>query len=184
MSPARRTGRLGGARGFTFIETTVVLLIIALGTALAVPMIEGGWESREVRRAARQLASTMHYCRGEAVATGQPQELVIDPLKNSIHTTGWGRWAVLTERAVIAQVRGGNDMGDGVVLYDGDSRLVHHLNPTASVVWQLADGDASVDQLATEIADELSLDLGSTREQVSGLVAELDALGLVEDGDG
>ena len=57
----------------------------------------------------------MHYCRGEAVATGRPQELVIDPLKNSIHTTGWGRWAVLTERAVIAEVRGGNDMGDGIV---------------------------------------------------------------------
>jgi PqqD family protein of HPr-rel-A system len=75
------------------------------------------------------------------------------------------------------------DMGDGVVLYDGESRLVHHLNPTASVVWQLADGDATVDQLAIEIAEELSLDLGSTREQVSGLVAELDALGLVEDGD-
>lgn len=75
------------------------------------------------------------------------------------------------------------DMGDGIVLYDGDSRLVHHLNPTASVVWQLADGDASVDQLATEIAEELSLDLADTTEQVSSLVAEFDALGLVEDGD-
>jgi PqqD family protein of HPr-rel-A system len=76
------------------------------------------------------------------------------------------------------------DMGDGVVLYDGDSRLVHHLNPTASLVWQLADGDASVDQLATEIAEELSLDLAETRQQISGLVAELDALGLVQAGDG
>jgi PqqD family protein of HPr-rel-A system len=73
------------------------------------------------------------------------------------------------------------DMGDGVVLYDGDSRLVHHMNPTASVVWQLADGHASVDQLATEIAEELSLDLGEIRHQVSSLVAELDALGLVDD---
>jgi general secretion pathway protein H len=111
----RDIGRHDRVRGFTFIEMTVVLLIIALGTALAVPMIEGGWDSREVRRAARQLASTMHYCRGEAVATGQPQELVIDPLKNSIHTTSWGRWATLTDRAVIAAVRGGNDLGDGVV---------------------------------------------------------------------
>ena len=34
------------------------------------PMIEGGFDSREVRRAARQIASTMHYCRGEAVAPG------------------------------------------------------------------------------------------------------------------
>jgi general secretion pathway protein H len=107
--------RRGAARGFTFVETTVVLLIIALGTVLAVPMIEGGFEAREVRRAARQIASTMHFCRGEAVSTGVPQELVIDPLANSIRTTGWGRWAVLTERAVIAEVLGGNAMGDGAV---------------------------------------------------------------------
>jgi general secretion pathway protein H len=109
VSAPRRT------RGFTFVETTVVLLIIALGTALAVPMIEGGMDAREVRRAARQIASTMHFCRGEAVTHGRPQELVIDPLRNGIHTTEWGRWAVLTERAVIADVQGGNDLGDGVV---------------------------------------------------------------------
>ena len=101
--------------GFTLIEMTAVLLIIALGTALAVPMIEGGMDSREVRRAARQIAATMHYCRGEAVALGRPQELVIDALRNSIHTTSRSRWAVLTDRAVIERVRGGNDLGDGVV---------------------------------------------------------------------
>jgi hypothetical protein len=57
----------------------------------------------------------MHYCRGEAVALGEPQEMVIDAGENSIHTTGWGRWAVLTDRAVIEDVRGGNVVGDGVV---------------------------------------------------------------------
>ena len=41
-------------RGFTLIEMTVVLLIIAIGLTLAVPLIEGGFDSREVRRAARQ----------------------------------------------------------------------------------------------------------------------------------
>jgi prepilin-type N-terminal cleavage/methylation domain-containing protein len=101
--------------GFTFVEMAVVLLIIALGSVLALPVIEGGFDSREVRRAARQIASTMHYCRGEAVALGEPQELVIDTLRNSIHTTGWGRWAVLTDRAVIEQVQGGTALGDGVV---------------------------------------------------------------------
>jgi len=101
--------------GFTLLEAVVVLIIIALGSALVVPMVEGGLEAREVRRAARQIASTMHYCRGEAVALGQPQELVIDALENSIHTTAWGRWAVLTDRAVIEDVRGGQALGDGVV---------------------------------------------------------------------
>ena len=111
----RARGVKDRASGFSFLEMTVVLLIIALGTVLVVPLVEGGFDSREVRRAARQIASTMHYCRGEAVAKGQPQELVIDPLRNSIQTGGGGRWAVLTERAVIEEVRGGTELGDGSV---------------------------------------------------------------------
>jgi len=106
---------VSGRRAFTLVEMVVVLIIIAIGSALVVPMIEGGFEAREVRRAARQIASTMHFCRGEAVALGQPQELVIDTVQNSIHTTAWGRWAVLTDRAVIEDVRGGQDFGEGVV---------------------------------------------------------------------
>src|SRR5947207_13618937 len=93
----------------------VVLVIIAFGSALVVPLVEGGYEGREVRRAARQIAATMHYCRGEAVALGQPQELVLDALENSIHTTGWGRWPVLTDRGVIEDVRGGQAFSQGGV---------------------------------------------------------------------
>jgi len=106
---------VSGRRAFTLVEMVVVLLIIAIGSVLVVPMVEGGFEAREVRRAARQIASTMHFCRGEAVALGQPQELVIDTVQNSIHTTAWGRWAVLTDRAVIEDVRGGQEFGEGVV---------------------------------------------------------------------
>jgi hypothetical protein len=71
---------------------TVVLIIIGIGLVLTVPLMEGGLEGREVRRAARQIAH-----------------------ENSIHTTGWSRWAVLTERAVIEQVHGGREFGEGVV---------------------------------------------------------------------
>jgi len=103
------------AAAFTLIEMVMVLLIIGLGSALVVPLVEGGFEAREVRRAARQIAGTMHFCRGEAVALGEPQELIIDPTQNSIHTTARKRWAVLTDRAVIDDVRGGQPLGDGVV---------------------------------------------------------------------
>ena len=101
------------ARGFTLIEMAMVLLIIAIGSALVVPMIEGGFDSREVRRAARQLAATMHYCRGEAVALGKPQELVIVQATNTIQTTG-GRSGVLSDRAVIEQIRGAYEPAPGV----------------------------------------------------------------------
>ena len=107
--------RARSSRGFTFVEMVVVLIIIAVGTALVVPMIEGGFDSREVRRAARQIAATMHHVRGEAVALGEPQELVIDPYENAIATTDWGRWAVLTDRAIIEKIEGGSDLGDGRV---------------------------------------------------------------------
>jgi general secretion pathway protein H len=101
--------------GFTLLESIMVLVIIGIAATLAIPMIEGGFDSREVRRAARQLASTMHYCRGEAVSLGAPQELVIDTYRNTIHTTNFERWAALTDRAVITDVHGGNSLGDGVV---------------------------------------------------------------------
>jgi general secretion pathway protein H len=100
-------------RGFTLIEMTVVLLIIAIGITLAVPLIEGGFDSREVRRAARQIAATMVHCRGEAVSKSAPQELIINPKRNTIATSDWGRWAELTDRAVIERVDGGADVGDG-----------------------------------------------------------------------
>ena len=102
-------------RGFTLIEMTVVLLIIAIGLTLAVPLIEGGFDSREVRRAARQIASTMVHCRVEAVSKAEPQGLVINPQRNMISTSDWGRWAVLTDRAFIERVDGGSMLGDGAV---------------------------------------------------------------------
>ena len=110
--PQRARVRRGG---FTLIEMTVVLVIAAIGITLAIPMIEAGTDSREVRRAARQLASTMHHCRTEALARSAPQELIIDAERNSIATSDWGRWAVLTDRAVIERVEGGRVLGDGSV---------------------------------------------------------------------
>jgi general secretion pathway protein H len=111
-------------RGFTLIEMTVVLLIIAIGITLAVPLIEGGFDSREVRRAARQIAATMVHCRGEAVSRSEPQEMIINPERNSIATTDWGRWAELTDRAVIERVDGGAEVGDGarqIIFYPNGS---------------------------------------------------------------
>jgi PqqD family protein of HPr-rel-A system len=73
------------------------------------------------------------------------------------------------------------DMGDGFILYNHDSSLVHHLNPTAAVVWQVLDGAATVERLAAEIADEYGLPVENVQMQITSLIAELDAMGLVED---
>ena len=73
------------------------------------------------------------------------------------------------------------DMGDGVILYDDGSRLVHHLSPSASIVWHVCDGTADEAELAAEIAEELGLDRAEVAEHVRGALEELFALGLVED---
>ncbi len=73
------------------------------------------------------------------------------------------------------------DMGDGLILYNHDSSLVHHLNPSAALVWQLCDGEATVGQLALDIAEEYELEASEVQEQVASVIAEFDALDLVED---
>jgi hypothetical protein len=70
-------------------------------------------------------------------------------------------------------------MGDGFILYDQSSNLVHHLNPTASIIWQLCDGTAAIGQLAGEIAEEFSRDYDVVFEEVATTVADLDGLKLV-----
>jgi PqqD family protein of HPr-rel-A system len=72
------------------------------------------------------------------------------------------------------------DMGDGVVLYDDASSLVHHLNPSASFVWHLVDGDATLDQLVIEISEELELESPAVLDLVRRAITELEALGLIE----
>ena len=73
------------------------------------------------------------------------------------------------------------DMGDGLILYNHDSSLVHHLNPSAALVWQLCDGLASVEDLARDIAEEYGLQGKEVEAQVASVIAEFDALDLVED---
>jgi PqqD family protein of HPr-rel-A system len=76
------------------------------------------------------------------------------------------------------------DMGDGIILYDDSSSLVHHLNPSASIIWQLFDGEADASTLATETSEELGFPLDQARADIAALITELEALGLVEDAAG
>jgi Tfp pilus assembly protein FimT len=93
----------------------VVLVIIGLSVAVVVPAIDAGLDSREVRRATRQIAATMHHMRTEAIATGRMRRMRINPNTNALETDDHSRWAVLTDRAIIERVDGGSLGGDGAV---------------------------------------------------------------------
>jgi hypothetical protein len=73
------------------------------------------------------------------------------------------------------------DMGDGLILYNHDGDLVHHLNPSAGIVWQLCDGDVTVGELGRDVAEEYGLDAEIVGRQIATVIAEFDTLGLVED---
>lgn len=73
------------------------------------------------------------------------------------------------------------DMGDGLILYNHDGDLVHHLNPSAGIVWQLCDGSASVSELGADVADTYGLDRDVVSAEVADVIAEFEALGLVDD---
>ena len=99
----------------SFIEIMIVLAIVAIGAALAIPAIDAGLDAREVRRAVRQIAATMNHLRMEAVSTGTMRRLRIDPRENAIETDDRSRWVVLSERALIERVDGGAITADGKV---------------------------------------------------------------------
>jgi len=107
--------RSAATRGFTFVEMMVVLAIIGMAAAVVVPAIDAGLDSREVRRATRQIAATMHYLRTEAMASGRMHRMRIKPSENTIEADDRSRWAVLTDRARIERVEGGAVSGDGTV---------------------------------------------------------------------
>ncbi|MFN8543062.1 MAG: prepilin-type N-terminal cleavage/methylation domain-containing protein [Candidatus Binatia bacterium] len=104
-----------GGHGFTLVEMVIVLVIIAVGTGIVIPMVDAGINAREVRRAARQLASSFHHCRNEAVARGSVQVVGIDPLRNTVFLGDRNRWAALGERAVIERAEGDAPAVGGVV---------------------------------------------------------------------
>lgn len=70
---------------------------------------------------------------------------------------------------------------DEAVLLDDRSGRLHHLNATAALVWQCLDGDVSIDELATEVAESFGQSAGAVRDGLAGLVRSFGHQGLLED---
>jgi general secretion pathway protein H len=102
------------ARGFTLFELVIVLLIMAVASAVAAPAITSGWRAREVRSAARQLSGVMRGLRERAVRRGVEQELVLDRDGQTLRWTG-GNELMLPGDASVTGVRGGWRDADGSI---------------------------------------------------------------------
>jgi hypothetical protein len=56
------------------------------------------------------------------------------------------------------------------VIYDDDTRQVHYLNRTATIVFNLCDGTSTVKELSADIADAFSLKPEQVERQVRTLI--------------
>ncbi len=66
------------ARGFTLLEMLVVIVLIAAITGLAVGVLGVGKSGRDLRGAARTLATELRFTRVQAMTTGRSQTLDLD----------------------------------------------------------------------------------------------------------
>lgn len=72
------------------------------------------------------------------------------------------------------------DLEDGVILYDPDPSLVHHLNPSAAEIWWRCDGLHPVAAIETDLAETYGVSIDQMRKQVRLAIARFESLGLVE----
>lgn len=72
--PSRRR-----VQGVTLLEILLVLMLMALGGALAAMLLSGGLDGMRLRSEAREIAAQLRYTRTQAMVTGKPQRFVIDP---------------------------------------------------------------------------------------------------------
>jgi PqqD family protein of HPr-rel-A system len=66
------------------------------------------------------------------------------------------------------------------VVYDEASGDLHHLNPTATVVFGLCDGTSTAKELSADISEAFGVSLEEVEPQVRRLVRELRKAGLLE----
>lgn len=65
-----------------------------------------------------------------------------------------------------------NDLADGVVLYDSSSEIAHHLNPVATLVWELCDG-RTVGDIVDAVAEVLEIPTAEAQSVVNETYGQL-----------
>ena len=66
-----------------------------------------------------------------------------------------------------------------IVLYDEGTDDIHHLNPTASVVFSLCDGQSTVKEIARDIAEAFGVAEDQVEREVRSLLREFRKAGLL-----
>jgi hypothetical protein len=62
-----------------------------------------------------------------------------------------------------------NEADDGLVVYDPAHDMVHHLNPSAAMIFDLCDGSRDVEAIAQVLAEAYELSAPPRDDTVAGL---------------
>jgi hypothetical protein len=73
--------------------------------------------------------------------------------------------------------------GNDAVVISPDEGMVRMLNPTATRIWQLADGRRSVDEIAAILTAEFDVELSQARQSTIRLLTELSDKQLISWGE-
>ena len=65
------------------------------------------------------------------------------------------------------------------VIYDEVTADIHHLNPTATIVFSLLDGTATIPELAEDISATFGVPLRQAADEIGSLVRELEGSALL-----
>lgn len=71
---------------------------------------------------------------------------------------------------------------DEMVLYDGNTEMGYSLNASARSIWDLCDGERSLEAICDEIAKDLDIQADLLHEDVKTTVKDLMELGLLKVG--
>ena len=68
------------------------------------------------------------------------------------------------------------------VIFDEETTELHHLNPTATIVFGLCDGTATMRQMAADISEAFGVPAPDVEAQVRGLIRQFRKVRLLEPG--
>jgi prepilin-type N-terminal cleavage/methylation domain-containing protein len=138
-----RTRVSDGARGFSLVELSIVVALIAMMALIGAPWLVKIHQKNQVKSAAREIQTTLLAARMKAVKHNQQVSVVISAITPSIelqtieppvptpNPTALPQILKLPARAV--EFVATPAAAGGVVVFGGDGRLANFTNPTPAV---------------------------------------------------
>jgi general secretion pathway protein H len=110
--PARSSDAPSRAGGVTLLELLVVMALMGLIAAMAVPLFGSGVSSTELKSSARQVAAGLRFARSEAVATRSETRMWLDLEKRAFRVDHDARQHNLPAGLEIKLFTAQNDIAD------------------------------------------------------------------------